>query len=279
MSDVAARAGGSARVQTDRGDVASAREELISIRGLGKTFETADGPIPVLQNLDLDVSAGDRIAIVGQSGVGKSTFLHILGTLDHPTEGKLLYRGEDVLAKSSSELARLRNEFVGFVFQFHHLLPEFSALENVMMPGLLQQRSFPEMRELARRMLEEVGLDHRLGHKVGQLSGGERQRVAVARALVLDPPLVLADEPTGNLDPTTGDQVAELLLEVNRNHGTTLIVVTHSVRMAEKLGRILVLTSGRLEVAAEGVWANDRAAEAAAGSLPGGGDAGGWAAR
>jgi len=220
---------------------------LIQIEKLSKSFETGDGSIEVLSGLDLAIRAGDRIAIVGQSGVGKSTFLHILGTLDHPTSGHVRFRGEDVFSKSSPELARLRNQFVGFVFQFHHLLPEFTALENVMMPGLLQKRSFEEMRARATKVLSEVGLDHRLSHKVGKLSGGERQRVAVARALVLDPPLILADEPTGNLDPATGDQVADLLLEVNRNHGTTLVVVTHSARMAEQLGRTLVLRSGRLE--------------------------------
>jgi lipoprotein-releasing system ATP-binding protein len=229
-------------------DVAGeASAPLIEIQGLGKSFETGDGRIEVLHDLDLVVNSGDRIAIVGQSGVGKSTLLHILGTLDHPTAGTVRFRGEDVFGKSPDELARLRNEFVGFVFQFHHLLPEFTAQENVMMPGLLQQLSFDEMRERAGKMLSEVGLDHRLNHKVGKLSGGERQRVAVARALVLDPPLVLADEPTGNLDPSTGAQVAKLLLEVNRNHGTTLIVVTHSARMAEQLGRTLVLSEGRLE--------------------------------
>jgi len=220
---------------------------LIQIEGLSKSFETGDGSIDVLRGLDLEIHAGDRLAIMGQSGVGKSTLLYILGTLDHPTSGEVRFRGEAVFEKSAEELARLRNEFVGFVFQFHHLLPEFTALENVMMPGLLQKRDFEEMRERGAKMLAEVGLDHRLGHKVGKLSGGERQRVAVARALVLDPPLVLADEPTGNLDPETGDQVARLLLEVNRNHGTTLVVVTHSARMAEQLGRTLVLTEGHLE--------------------------------
>ena len=220
---------------------------LIQIDGLSKSFETGDGSIDVLRGLDLEIHAGDRLAIMGQSGVGKSTLLYILGTLDHPTSGEVRFRGEAVFEKSAEELARLRNEFVGFVFQFHHLLPEFTALENVMMPGLLQKRDFEEMRERGAKMLAEVGLDHRLGHKVGKLSGGERQRVAVARALVLDPPLVLADEPTGNLDPETGDQVARLLLEVNRNHGTTLVVVTHSARMAEQLGRTLVLTEGHLE--------------------------------
>jgi lipoprotein-releasing system ATP-binding protein len=224
----------------------SGAELLIEIDGLCKTFETADGGIEVLRNLDLEVRAGDRIAIVGQSGVGKSTLLHILGTLDRPTSGSVRFRGKEVFDKSSAELARLRNEFVGFVFQFHHLLPEFSALENVMMPGLLQERSFDEMRERAAEVLGEVDLRHRLSHRVGKLSGGERQRVAVARALVLEPPLVLADEPTGNLDPATGDQVAELLLEVNRTHGTTLVVVTHSARMAQRLGRTLELAEGRL---------------------------------
>ncbi|MEE2673250.1 MAG: ABC transporter ATP-binding protein [Myxococcota bacterium] len=220
---------------------------LIQIEGLSKSFETGDGGLEVLRGLDLEIQAGDRIAIMGQSGVGKSTLLHILGTLDRPTSGKVRFRGEDVFAKSPEQLAKLRNQFVGFVFQFHHLLPEFTALENVMMPGLLQKRGFGEMREAATKMLAEVTLDHRLGHTVGKLSGGERQRVAVARALVLDPPLVLADEPTGNLDPETGDQVARLLLEVNRNHGTTLVVVTHSARMADQLGRTLVLTDGRLD--------------------------------
>ena len=199
-----------------------------------------------VKDIDLTLYRGDRVAIVGQSGVGKSTLLHILGTLDRPTAGRLLFRGEDVFSRSSSGLAALRNEFLGFVFQFHHLLPEFNAVENVMMPGLIRGASPREMRERAERMLEEVGLSHRIGHEVGKLSGGERQRVAVARALVLDPPVVLADEPTGNLDPATGDQVADVLFEMNRSYGTTLIVVTHSARMAEKLGRTLVLTDGTL---------------------------------
>ena len=233
----------SARPRGERGS------ELIRIEGLAKSFETGDGTVEVLRDLDLVIRTGDRIAIVGQSGVGKSTLLHILGTLDRPTAGTVCFRGEDVFSKSPAELARLRNRFVGFVFQFHHLLPEFSAVENVMMPGLLQQRSFDEMRDLATHVLSEVGLEHRLRHRVGKLSGGERQRVAVARALVLEPPLVLADEPTGNLDPATGDQVAELLLEVNERHGTTLIVVTHNARMAQKLGRTLVLEEGRLREA------------------------------
>ena len=219
---------------------------LVSIRDLARSFETGVGAIEVLKGLDLDVAEGDRIAIVGQSGVGKSTLLHILGTLDHPTSGTLRFRGEDVFDRSRESLSDLRGRFLGFVFQFHHLLPEFSAIENVMMPGLIQDIGPDEMRVRSEAMLLDVGLAHRVDQAVGKLSGGERQRVAVARALVLDPPLVLADEPTGNLDPATGDQVAELLFEMNRTRGTTLVVVTHSKRMADQLGRVLVLSSGRL---------------------------------
>ncbi len=222
------------------------RVALVEIRDLERSFETGAERVDVLSGLDLDIAEGDRIAIVGQSGVGKSTFLHILGTLDRPTAGVVRFRGEDVFARSREALAALRGRFLGFVFQFHHLLPEFSAIENVMMPGLIQGQSQDEMRPRAERMLRDVYLAHRLDHAVGKLSGGERQRVAVARALVLDPPLVLADEPTGNLDPATGDQVAELLFEMNRTRGTTLVVVTHSKRMAEQLGRVLVLREGRL---------------------------------
>ena len=219
---------------------------LVEIRDLARSFETGGGTIEVLRGLDLDIAQGDRIAIVGQSGVGKSTLLHILGTLDHPTSGTLRFSGEDVFDRSRESLSDLRGRFLGFVFQFHHLLPEFSAIENVMMPGLIQGIEPEQMRVQSEAMLLDVGLAHRVDQAVGKLSGGERQRVAVARALVLDPPLVLADEPTGNLDPTTGDQVSELLFEMNRTRGTTLVVVTHSKRMADQLGRVLVLDTGRL---------------------------------
>ncbi len=225
---------------------ASPGAPLVEIRQLARSFETGSGRVDVLTGLDLEIAEGDRIAIVGQSGVGKSTFLHILGTLDRPSSGTVRFRGEDVFARSREELSALRGRFLGFVFQFHHLLPEFTAVENVMMPGLIQGLAPDEMRARAEAMLGDVGLGHRIEHAVGKLSGGERQRVAVARALVLDPPLVLADEPTGNLDPATGDQVAELLFEMNRTRGTTLVVVTHSKRMADQLGRVLVLNEGRL---------------------------------
>ncbi len=219
---------------------------LVEIRDLARSFETGGGTLEVLKGLDLDIARGDRIAIVGQSGVGKSTLLQILGTLDHPTAGTLRFRGENVFDRSREALSDLRGRFLGFVFQFHHLLPEFSAIENVMMPGLIQGIGADEMRVRSETMLRDVGLAARVDQAVGKLSGGERQRVAVARALVLDPPLVLADEPTGNLDPATGDQVAELLFEMNRTRGTTLVVVTHNKRMADQLGRVLVLNAGRL---------------------------------
>ena len=219
---------------------------LLEVKGLGKRFATADGELEVLRGVDFRLEAGDRVAIVGQSGVGKSTFLHLLGALDHPSEGSVRFRGEDVFAKPPDELARFRNYALGFVFQAHHLLPEFSALENVMMPGLLRGLGFAEMRERAAAILAEVGLAARLEHRTGKLSGGERQRVAVARALVLDPALVLADEPTGNLDPATGEKIGELLLGMNRTRGTALVVVTHNERLARRLGRIATLVGGEL---------------------------------
>ena len=220
--------------------------DLLRVEGVSKSFRTGEGTIEVLRGAELCVREGERVAIVGQSGVGKSTLLHILGAIDHPSSGSVRFRGEDVFAKPSDELARFRNTSLGFVFQFHHLLPEFSALENVMMPGLLRGAEPARMRERAAAMLGEVGLAERLHHPIGKLSGGERQRVAVARALVLDPPLVLADEPTGNLDPATGDRVSDLLLRMNETRGTALVVVTHNESLARRLGRIATLVDGRL---------------------------------
>ena len=221
-------------------------EELLRAEGVSKTFRGEMGEIEVLRSVHLSIAEGERIAILGQSGVGKSTLLHILGTLDRPTQGTVRFRGEDLFARTPEDLSRFRNESLGFVFQFHHLLPEFDAVENVMMPGLIRGLSFDEMRSRATEMLLEVGLGERLRHRVGKLSGGERQRVAVARALVLDPPLVLADEPTGNLDPRTGDRITDLLLDMNRTRGTALVVVTHSQALAEKLGRTVTLVDGAL---------------------------------
>jgi len=219
-------------------------EPLVRVTGLCRSFQTGDGTIEVLRHVSFTLAAGERLAIVGASGVGKSTLLHILGTLDRPTAGTVEFRGEDLFAKSPHELARFRGRSLGFIFQFHHLLPEFNAVENVMMPGLIGGERFDAMRPRAERLLSEVGLGHRIEHPVGKLSGGERQRVAVARALVLEPDLLLADEPTGNLDPKTGAQVLDLLLEINRSHGTALVVVTHSPELARSLGNQVVLDAG-----------------------------------
>jgi lipoprotein-releasing system ATP-binding protein len=219
---------------------------LLRATALCKDFATGEGVISVLRGLDLEVARGQRIAILGQSGTGKSTLLHILGTLDHPTSGNVWFDGEDVFAKPPDELARFRNRALGFVFQFHHLLPEFTATENVMMPALLRGDAFDESRRRAEAILGEVGLEHRLRHPVGKLSGGERQRVAVARALVLDPPVVLADEPTGNLDPKTGERVGDLLLHLNRARGTALVVVTHNAELAARMDTRLAMIDGRL---------------------------------
>ncbi len=222
-------------------------DPLLRVRGLRKSFQTGDGQIEVLRGLDFEIQPGECVAIVGSSGVGKSTLLHILGALDHPTSGSVEFRGTDLFGKSSDDLARFRSDCLGFIFQFHHLLPEFNALENVMMPGLIANEPPEPLRERAIGLLEEVGLGHRVEHPVGKLSGGERQRVAVARAVVRKPALLLADEPTGNLDPKTGEQILELLLDLNSTHQSGLVVVTHSPAIATRLGRKLILSDGCVE--------------------------------
>ena len=219
---------------------------LVQVQQLAKRY--VDGPtvIDVLADLDLCVHAGERVAIVGASGVGKSTLLHLLGALDRPTGGRVLFDGQDVYTCSEVELASFRNREVGFVFQFHHLLPDFTALENVMLPSLIARQPAGTTRIQAHELLERVGLKERLAHRPGQLSGGEQQRVAVARAVMLRPRLLLADEPTGNLDPQTGESVQQLLLDLNREHGSALVVATHNDRLAVALGRTVRLVGGRL---------------------------------
>ena len=219
---------------------------MIALRNLTKEY--VDGPrvVRVLTGLELEISAGERVAIVGESGVGKSTLLHILGTLDRPTSGEVWFDGEDLATKSDHELAHFRNREVGFIFQFHHLLPDFTALENVMMPSLISGASHDVARGRASELLNRVGLAERLEHKPGELSGGEQQRVAVARALIQEPRVVLADEPTGNLDPTTAAGVQELLIELNTERRLTLVVVTHSVGLAAAMDRTLRLSGGRI---------------------------------
>ncbi len=219
---------------------------MIALRNLTKEY--VDGPrvVRVLTGLDLAIAAGERVAIVGESGVGKSTLLHILGTLDRPTSGEVWFDGEDLATKSDRDLALFRNREVGFIFQFHHLLPDFTALENVMMPALIGGVARDEARRRATELLERVGLAERVDHKPGELSGGEQQRVAVARALVQSPRVVLADEPTGNLDPATAGGVQDLLIELNHERHLTLVIVTHSAALAGAMDRTLRLAAGRI---------------------------------
>jgi len=217
----------------------------IAVQGLVKTFTTNGNLVEVIKGLDLNVHAGETLAVVGASGVGKSTLLHILGTLERPTQGSVIWEGEDIFALDERRLAAFRNRKIGFVFQFHYLLPEFDALENVMMPALIARVPKSQAKEDAEAILVRVGLKHRLRHRVSTLSGGEQQRVAVARALVLKPEVLLADEPTGNLDPNSGAQVQELLLDLNREQGLTSVIVTHNLDLAQALTRQITLVDGK----------------------------------
>ncbi|MFT3806217.1 lipoprotein-releasing ABC transporter ATP-binding protein LolD [Arenimonas sp.] len=221
-------------------------EVVLECHGLGKTYREGDLVTPVFSGLNLSVRRRESVAIVGASGAGKSTLLHLLGGLDSVTEGEVLVAGQAMSALSDAGRGKLRNHMLGFVYQFHHLLPEFTALENVMMPLLIRGDPVAAARADATDLLGRVGLAHRLRHKPGELSGGERQRAAVARALVTRPACVLGDEPTGNLDEKTAASVFDLLLELNREIGTALVLVTHDRRLARKLGRTLELTEGRL---------------------------------
>jgi lipoprotein-releasing system ATP-binding protein len=221
---------------------ASPGTALLTARGLGKNFYDGDREIAVLRGLDLTVTTGESIAIVGQSGVGKSTLLHVLGSLETPSAGKVFFEGEDLFALDPRALAEFRNRKLGFVFQFHYLLADFSALENVMMPGLIARMTEEEIRPLATETLELVGLGDKLNRRPAELSGGEQQRVAVARAVVLHPSLVLADEPTGNLDPHTANEVHQLFRMLNQKLRVTLVVATHNEQLARNMGRTLRLT-------------------------------------
>jgi lipoprotein-releasing system ATP-binding protein len=221
-------------------------ESLLDVRGLHKEFLHRGNRIEVLRGLDLHVRQGEMCAVVGASGAGKSTFLHVVGTLDRPTQGSILYRGLDVTRFRPRALSEFRNRTIGFVFQFHHLLPEFTALENTMMPGLIQGMNRNELVAAASQILDEVGLSERLTHKPGELSGGEQQRVALARALVLRPALLLADEPTGNLDGETAEGIHELFVQMNERYGTTMLLVTHNPLLAERMPRRLKLEGGAM---------------------------------
>ena len=220
-------------------------DPLVTVQNVTKTFEHEGRSLEVLKGIDLKIDSGEMVTIVGPSGAGKSTLLHLIGTLDLPTEGQILYSGRDVTRLGSSELAEFRNRSIGFVFQFHHLLPEFTALENVMMPGLIQGHR--RLEDRARQLLDEVGLSERLTHRPGELSGGEQQRVALARALLMEPQLVLADEPTGNLDSQTSDSVQSLIFDLNERHGITFLIVTHSRDFAAMMPRRVSMKDGRID--------------------------------
>jgi len=217
---------------------------VIQVSGLCKSFSTTQGRIDVLRDIDLEVAAGERVAIVGASGAGKTTFMHILGGLDRPSGGRVAFEGQELSRLGGMELDAFRNRSIGFVFQFHQLLPEFTALENVMMPALIAGHPREQAGEAAERLLAEVGLAHRLDHKPGQLSGGEQQRVAIARALVMAPRLLLADEPTGNLDSVTSDAIYQLLQQLHQRHNLTMIIVTHSEVLAERMDRVIRMADG-----------------------------------
>lgn len=221
-------------------------QPMLEVTGLGKSFVTPGGTIDVLRGVNLQISAGERVAVIGTSGAGKTTLMHILGGLDRPTCGDVLFEGESLFSLRGAGLDAFRNQTIGFVFQFHQLLQEFSALENVAMPLMIGGINKVDATAKAATILAEVGLDHRLAHKPGALSGGEQQRVAVARALVREPQLLLADEPTGNLDSTTSDEIIALLNQMHQARGLTMIIVTHNNQLANSLDRVLRIDDGRL---------------------------------
>ncbi|MDP3111145.1 MAG: ABC transporter ATP-binding protein [Thermodesulfovibrionales bacterium] len=232
---------------------------MIEVQDLKKSFHPPAGELQVLNGINLSIKAGEMVAIMGASGVGKSTLLHILSALDRPSSGSILYEGTDVFSLDDNALAAFRNTSIGFVFQFHHLLPEFTALENVMMPGLILRSQSPsatrrggksevssqEIQEKAEKLLRELGVYERKNHRPGELSGGEQQRVAVARALILGPKVVFADEPTGNLDTHTGEELFKLLLELNKKEGITFVIVTHNESLSRQCHRVLEMVDGR----------------------------------
>lgn len=218
----------------------------VEAKNVHKSYETGSEVLHVLKGVNLKIGQGDMVAIVGASGAGKSTLLHILGALDRPTSGNVIYEGLEVFSLSDERLAEFRNKHIGFVFQFHHLLPEFDALENVMMPLLIRGLTLEEAAEKAFKILSEVGLEDRVGHKPGELSGGEQQRVAIARAIVTEPKIVLADEPTGNLDMKTAGLVGELLKYLNEEKGFTFVIVTHNEKLARMARKVIQLVDGTI---------------------------------
>ena len=223
-----------------------ANEVVLRLDGVHKTYSHLGKELPVLKGVDLEIRRGDQVSIVGKSGVGKSTLLHVAGTLDPPTRGRVLWGDEDLFQMPEPELARWRNRRIGFVFQFHHLLPEFTARENVMLPALIAGLEWSEAAARADRLLDRMGLTDRATHRPGELSGGEQQRVSLGRALVMEPVILFADEPTGNLDERTSEEIHDLLVTLNRDTGTALVLVTHNFSLARKMDTQLNLTGGLL---------------------------------
>ncbi|MCX5845220.1 MAG: ABC transporter ATP-binding protein [Deltaproteobacteria bacterium] len=219
---------------------------MITVNNLNKTFIKDGNKIEVLKELNLTIPRGHSLAILGVSGAGKSTLIHILGTLDHPTSGTVLFNDVHVFEWDNKKLAEFRNKTIGFVFQFHNLLPEFNSLENTMMPALIHGVSYRKAKDRAEAILNEVGLGDRMTHKPGELSGGEQQRVAVARALIMEPEIILADEPTGNLDSETGKKIEDILLDLNRTKQITLVVVTHNKSLADRMSQSIGLRDGKI---------------------------------
>jgi lipoprotein-releasing system ATP-binding protein len=225
---------------------------LLELHQVHKSFDHNALSIEVLRGIELVIKRGESLAITGASGAGKSTLLNIMGTLEPPTQGAVRFEGRDIQDMEETELCKLRNRDMGFVFQFHHLLPEFNAFENTLMPALIARTSRREAESRAEGILTKVGLKTRLTHRVGELSGGEQQRVAIARALVMSPKLLLADEPTGNLDMTTGDGIVDLLVNLNQTEGLTMVIVTHNQRLAQRMSRQIELVDGRVHVEKRG---------------------------
>jgi lipoprotein-releasing system ATP-binding protein len=219
---------------------------LLEVKDLYKSYGSGPAKVEVLKGIDLTVEAGDTVALVGPSGAGKSTLLHVMGTIDRPTAGSVLFDGKEIFNLSDQPLAAFRNRSIGFVFQFHHLLPEFTAMENVMMPLLIGGEKKSVAQERAQGLLDDVGLAHRMSHRPGELSGGEQQRVAIARALVREPRLLLADEPTGNLDRRTSEEVHALLYSIQQRTGISLVIVTHNEHLAAGMGRTIRFVDGKI---------------------------------